>query len=54
MGEHEFKGAEIIGYDEAEGGYFTRMFDNGSAGRRVNESMSQDRLFAVLPGLQPT
>ena len=24
----EFKGAEIMGYDEAEGGYFTRMFDN--------------------------
>ena len=23
-----FKGAEIMGYDEAEGGYFTRMFDN--------------------------
>ena len=28
MGKHEFKGAEIIGHDEAEGGYFTRMFDN--------------------------
>ena len=28
MGKHEFKGTEIIGYDEAEGGYFTRMFDN--------------------------
>jgi hypothetical protein len=28
MGKHEFKGAEIIGYDQAEGGYFTRMFDN--------------------------
>ena len=28
MGKHEFKGAEIMGYDEAEGGYFTRMFDN--------------------------
>lgn len=24
----EFKGAEIIGYHEAEGGYVTRMFDN--------------------------
>ena len=23
-----FKGAEIMGYDESEGGYFTRMFDN--------------------------
>ena len=23
-----FKGAEIIGYDVAEGGYFTRTFDN--------------------------
>ena len=28
MGKHAFKGAEIMGYDEAEGGYFTRMFDN--------------------------
>ena len=28
MGKHEFKGAEIMGYDEAQGGYFTRMFDN--------------------------
>ena len=25
---HSFKGAEIMGYNEAEGGYFTRMFDN--------------------------
>jgi hypothetical protein len=28
MGKHEFKGAEIMGCDEAEGSYFTRMFDN--------------------------
>lgn len=28
MGAHEFKGAEIMGYDEAEGRYFTRTFDN--------------------------
>ena len=28
MGKHEFKGAEVIGYDESEGGYFTHMFDN--------------------------
>jgi hypothetical protein len=28
MGKHEFNGAEIMGYDETEGGYFTRMFDN--------------------------
>ena len=28
MGKHQFKGAEIMGYDEAEGGFFTRMFDN--------------------------
>jgi hypothetical protein len=28
IGKHEFKGAEIMGYDEAEGGYFTHMFDN--------------------------
>lgn len=27
-GEREFKGTEIIGYDEADGGYFTRFFDN--------------------------
>jgi hypothetical protein len=27
-GRRVFKGAEIIGYDEAEGGYFTRFFDN--------------------------
>ena len=24
-----FSGVEIMGYDEADGGYFTRMFDNG-------------------------
>ena len=29
-----FIGAEIMGYDEAEGGYFTRMFD--SAGHHPN------------------
>jgi hypothetical protein len=28
IGTHGFKGTEIIGYDEAEGGFFTRMFDN--------------------------
>ena len=28
MGKHAFKGSEVMGYDEAEGGYFTRMFDN--------------------------
>ena len=28
MGKHEFKGAEVMGYDEAEGNFFTRMFDN--------------------------
>lgn len=27
-GERVFKGIEIIGYDEAKGGYFTRFFDN--------------------------
>ncbi len=27
-GTREFKGTEIIGYDEANGGYFTRFFDN--------------------------
>ena len=27
-GKRVFKGAEIIGYDEAERGYFTRFFDN--------------------------
>ena len=27
-GEHEFKGTEIIGYDEAKTSYFTRLFDN--------------------------
>ena len=30
MGKHEFKGAEIVGYDEAEGGYFTRMLDEAA------------------------
>jgi hypothetical protein len=28
MGKHEFKGAEIMGYDEAQSGNFTRVFDN--------------------------
>ena len=32
MGKHEFKGAEIIDHDAAEGGYFTRMF--GKNGER--------------------
>lgn len=27
-GERAFQGTEILGYDEAEGGYFTRFFDN--------------------------
>lgn len=27
-GERVFQGTEILGYDEAEGGYFTRFFDN--------------------------
>ena len=35
-----FKGTEIMGNDEAEGGYFTRMFDN--AGRHPNYSASVD------------
>lgn len=29
IGKRPFKGTEIVGYDEAEGGFFTRMFDNG-------------------------
>ena len=28
LGKRKFKGAENIGYDEAQDGYFTRMFDN--------------------------
>ena len=28
LGTRDFKGAEVIGCDKAEGGYFTRMFDN--------------------------
>jgi Protein of unknown function (DUF1579) len=28
VGKQGFKGTEIIGYDEAAGGFFTRMFDN--------------------------
>ena len=28
VGTHPFKGTEIIGYDEATGGFFTHMFDN--------------------------
>ena len=27
-GERVFKGAEVMGYDEKQGGYFTRFFDN--------------------------
>lgn len=27
-GDQVFLGTEIIGYDEGEGGYFTRFFDN--------------------------
>ena len=40
MGQHEFKGAEIMGYDDAEGGYFTRMFDN--AGHHFDYRASVD------------
>jgi hypothetical protein len=29
IGTRAFKGIEIIGHDEAEGGFFTRTFDNG-------------------------
>ncbi len=29
VGKLSFIGTEILGYDEAEGGYFTRFFDNG-------------------------
>jgi hypothetical protein len=35
-----FSGAEIMGYDEAEGGYFTRMFDN--VGHHPNYRASVD------------
>ena len=28
IGTHPFKGTEIIGYDEARGRFYTRMFDN--------------------------
>ena len=42
-----FKGAEIIGYDEAEGGYFARMFDN--AGHHPNYRTKQMAKFGNLP-----
>jgi hypothetical protein len=37
-----FSGAEIMGYDEAEGGYFTRMFDNGGHHPHYRASVDGD------------
>ncbi len=40
-GQRPFKGTEIIGYDEAQGGYFTRFFDN--AGNHPEYRASVDK-----------
>ena len=42
IGKDEFKGAEIIGYDEAEGGYFTHMFDNAGHHPEYRASVDGD------------
>ncbi len=39
-GERVFKGVEIMGYDEAQGGYFTQLFDN--AGNHPTYSATVD------------
>lgn len=41
-GKRSFKGAEMIGYDEAEGGYFTRMFDNAGNHPEYRASVKGD------------
>jgi hypothetical protein len=40
VGKHAFKGAEIIGYDDAKARYFTRLFDN--AGNHPEYRVSVD------------
>ena len=47
-GKHPFKGAEVMGYDETEGGYFTRMFDN--AGHHPEYRASVERASVELCG----
>ena len=41
-GKHEFKGAEIIGYDEAKASYFTRLFDNAGNHPEYRASVDGD------------
>jgi hypothetical protein len=41
-GKHEFKGAEIIGYDEAKERYFTLMFDNAGHHPEYRTSVDGD------------
>ena len=41
-GQKEFIGTEILGYDEAEGGYFTRFFDNSGFHPEYRASVDGD------------
>ena len=41
-GKHAFKGAEIIGYDEAKASYFTRLFDNAGHHPEYRASVDSD------------
>ena len=41
-GKHEFKSTEIIGYDEAEASYFTRLFDNAGNHPEYRASVDGD------------
>ena len=41
-GKREFKGAEIIGYDEAKGSYFTLLFDNAGHHPEYRASVDGD------------
>ena len=59
IGKDAFKGAEIMGNDEADGGYFTRMFDNTGHHPEYRASMdgqvwsctaAQTRITATVQG----
>ena len=42
VGKRTFKGTEILGYDESQGGYFTRMFDDSGNHPEYRASVDGD------------
>ena len=53
-GTREFKGTEIIGHDEANGGYFTRFFDNAGFHPEYTASVDGDVWKFVEPSTRAT